>query len=80
MTNKPQTIEDVFNEAMDTADKTISGLFSWSDAIWVISLEIIILLAAIPFGTYVVDWLNSFFDFVFNLFIQDNNGLEILRF
>jgi hypothetical protein len=69
MTNKPQTIEDVFNEAMDTADKTISGLFSWSDAIWVISLEIIILLAAIPFGTYVVDWLNSFFDFVFNLFI-----------
>ena len=80
MTNKPQTIEDVFNEAMDTADKTISGLFSWSDAIWVISLEIIIFLAAIPFVTYVVDWLNSFFDFVFNLFIQDNNGLEILRF
>ena len=60
MTNKPQTIEDVFNEAMDTADKTISELFSWSDAIWVISLEIIILLAAIPFGTYVVDWLNIF--------------------
>ena len=78
MTNKPQTIEDVFNEAMDTADKTISGLFSWSDAIWVISLEIIILLAAIPFALYVVNWLNSFFDFVFNLFIQDNNG--ILRF
>ena len=80
MTNKPQTIEDVFNEAMDTADKTISGLFSWSDAIWVISLEIIILFASIPFGTYVLDWLNSFFDFVFNLFIQDNNELEILRF
>lgn len=69
MSNKPQTVEDVFNEAFDTANKTINGLFSWSDAIWVISLEIIILLAAIPFGLYVVAWLNSFFDFVFNLFI-----------
>lgn len=69
MTNKPQTVEDVFNEAFDTVDKTISGLFSWSDAIGVVILEIVILIAAIPFALYVRDWLDSFFGFVFNLFI-----------
>jgi hypothetical protein len=69
MTNKPQSVEDVFNEAFDTADKTISVLFSWSDAIGVVLLEIIVLLAAIPFALYVRDWLDSFFGFVFNLFI-----------
>lgn len=69
MTNKPQSVEDVFNEAFDTADKTISGLFSWSDAIWVVILEIVILIAAIPFALYVRDWLDSFFGFVFSIFI-----------
>ena len=71
MTNKPQSVEDVYNEAFDKADKTISGLFSWSDGIFVILLEIIALLAAIPFALYVRDWLDSFFGFVFNLFIQE---------
>lgn len=69
MTNKPQSVEDVYNEAFDKADKTISGLFSWSDGIFVILLEIIAFLAAIPFALYVRDWLDSFFGFVFNLFI-----------
>ena len=71
MINKPQSVEDVFNEAFDTANKTISGLFSWSDAIGVVLLEIVVLIAAIPFALYVRDWLDSFFGFIFNLFIQE---------